>query len=240
MNLPKIITNLEIELIKVFNITHNVKHLVFSTNLDTDFNFLPGQFITLFLVSNEGKRVNRAYSIATKMTSANIELCIKILEDGEGTQIIDKLSVGDKLRAIGPSGRFVLSEDISRDITFIATGTGLAPFRPMINFLINSNFKNKINLYFTVSYKKDLFYIDEFLELAKINNNFNFHYSISRPSKDDIDLNHGRVTSLIDSLHNDFNGDFYICGLTDMIEDVQKLLCNKGVDINNIHFERYD
>ena len=79
----------------------------------------------------------RSYSIASWPDGTNVyELLIVLLEGGAGTTyLFNEVKVGSELVFRGPQGVFVLPENIEKDIFFICTGTGIAPFRSMLNFI---------------------------------------------------------------------------------------------------------
>lgn len=100
------------------------------------------------------------------------------------------LNVGDEITLTGPVGkRFILPKDpLAHDYIFIATGTGIAPFRGMILDLIKaSNQKSgqdglspRTALLMGVPYESDLLYHDTFTQWTKQHKNFSYHTAISR------------------------------------------------------------
>src|SRR3954470_9277462 len=113
------------------------------------FSFIPGQFVTLDLPIHEKKNKRwRSYSIASAPDESNIiELVIVLLEGGAGTTyLFNEVREGSELLLRGPQGVFVLPHTIDRDLLFICTGTGIAPFRSMLLNIKNYNIPHK-NLY---------------------------------------------------------------------------------------------
>ena len=96
----------------------------------SNFEFKPGQFVTLDLPIHEkpAKRW-RSYSIASCPNGGNvIELVIVLLEMGSGSHyLFENVKPGDTLTLRGPQGVFTLPEVIDRDLYFICTGTGKSP-----------------------------------------------------------------------------------------------------------------
>ncbi|MEO6133811.1 MAG: FAD-dependent oxidoreductase, partial [Ginsengibacter sp.] len=124
--------------IKIVDETYNTKRYFIQVNELESFNFKAGQFVTLDLPIHE--QVNkrwRSYSIASWPDGSNVfELLIVLLEGGAGTTyIFDNIKVGSEFSFRGPQGVFVLPENIEKDLFFICTGTGIAPFRSMLNYL---------------------------------------------------------------------------------------------------------
>ena len=97
------------------------------------------------------------------------------------------LKPGDEVAITGPNGqRFVLPLDREKhDYLFLATGTGIAPFRRMMMELLQSPggpCRSRIDLVMGTAYTSDLLYHDFFLALAAEHENFYYHTAISRES----------------------------------------------------------
>lgn len=137
------------------------------------------------------------------------------------------LNAGDEVLLTGPNGkRFLLPEDPSRhDYLFIATGTGIAPFRGMLLELLESSdgpVDRRIDLVMGTPYTTDLLYDNLFQDLAAKHPNFHYHTAISREPLPD-----GRRGLYVDALIDDHIDDFapllaspqtlvYVCGLAGM------------------------
>src|SRR3990167_8905216 len=102
--------------------------------VDQPLTFKAGQFCSIIIpgAGPGGKDLRRSYSIASPPHFNPIELCIKIVEEGPGTHFLSKLRPGDKFTALAPYGIFIYVTPPERHACFIATGTGIAPFRSMI------------------------------------------------------------------------------------------------------------
>ena len=140
--------------------------------LDTPiFDFKPGQFVTLDLPIHEQKnRRWRSYSIASPPDNTNVfELIIVLLEGGAGTTyLFNEVNEGSLLTLRGPVGKFTLPDPIETDIFLISTGTGIAPFRSMVKFVLENKIPHK-NIHFIFGCRKfaDALYQDELEELQK-------------------------------------------------------------------------
>ncbi len=213
------------------NITPSVKHI--SLSIPKDFDFYPGQFISLILSLNN-KIIKRPYSIASNPNQGYIDICIKIVEKGLVSPLIGNLKVGDEVEILGPMGDFII-KDYSKDIIFVSTGTGVGPFRSMIHSLLKDNFKNEITLITGYRYEEDVLYENEFLELEKNYPNFSYKRILSKSNKEE----NGYVQSLVEKYINK-KSHFYICGLKEMVNSVKELLEKLSMPGENIFFERYD
>ncbi len=92
------------------------------------------------------------------------------------------LQVGDEIALTGPAGkRFVLPKDPSKhDYIFIATGTGIAPFRSMISDLVDAGMQSKATLIMGAPYASDLIYHNTMTAWADQYPNFTYRTAISR------------------------------------------------------------
>src|ERR1700740_2096 len=135
------------------------------------FDFKPGQFVTLDLPIHEKPNKRwRSYSIASHPDGTNIvELVIVLLEGGLGTNyLFNHVSVGSELTLRGPQGVFTLPKVIEKDLFFICTGTGIAPFRAMSHHILNHNIAHRdIFLIFGCRQFCDCLYRRELTELAE-------------------------------------------------------------------------
>ena len=100
------------------------------------FNYFCGQYVE---VSNfDG--VRRSYSIANaKLNNLNqLEIHVRRVKGGRMSQYwFENAAVDDLLSLKGPLGTFYLRNTEKRDIFFLATGTGIAPIKAMIESLKN-------------------------------------------------------------------------------------------------------
>ncbi len=126
------------KVIKIDDHTHNTKRFCIQVPELENFDFVPGQFVTLDLPIHEKPNKRwRSYSIASWPDGTNVfELLIVLADQGVGTTyLFNEVSVGSELTFRGAQGVFTLPEQLDKDIFLICTGTGIAPFRSMINYI---------------------------------------------------------------------------------------------------------
>jgi ferredoxin-NADP reductase len=230
------------EILKIENLTEYVRQFKVVLQDEDSFDFLPGQFMTMDLPVGE-KRLHRwkSYSIANAPEGTNVlEFCIVRLEDGMGTKyLFDEAKVGTILKCKGPDGGFVLPEDLSKELVFICTGTGVAPFRSMIQYIVKNNLTFKgIHLVFGTRKEEDILYRKEFEDIAE--KHPNFHYSIALSREEKPGFYHGYVHDIYMADKHIENKMYLLCGWSKMIDQaVAKLLIDKKVNKSNIKFELY-
>ncbi|MEK6886355.1 MAG: FAD-dependent oxidoreductase [Nanoarchaeota archaeon] len=225
------------EVINVLNITPEAK--IFRFSVPKEFLFEPGQFITLLIDINETVE-RRSYSIA-EHGDGFIELCINKVKNGKVSTFLHELKNGHKLTAQGPLGLFTIKNNSEKkENVFIATGTGIAPFVSMIPSLLKK-INKKVILLSGHKYEDEILYDSFFRELQKKYKNFEYHTIVSRPRSEKFDGEKGRVQILIEKhIQPNFAGNVYLCGLSDMINDVEQILLSKGIKKENIIFEKYN
>ncbi len=220
---------------------------------DSEFEFEGGQFLSVVIpgAGPKGRDLRRAYSIASHSEKRPVELCVKLVEEGPGTNYLYRLRPGDSFKGVAPYGDFTLKTGPERNACLISTGTGIAPFRAM---MMSESFKKKapkrtLSL-FGIREESEIVYEADFQALKILG--VEAVTAISRPKMATLPsvnepLNgsvrvKGRVTDYLKSSH--FNlplgeTDFYLCGSSAMIDEVSAYLKEKGVDKSAIRQEVY-
>ncbi len=147
---------------------------------------------------------------------------------------------GDEVQVTGPAGkRFLLpvSPD-DHDFLFIATGTGIAPFRGMVKELLerpHGPCPSRIHLVMGVPYRTDLIYDELFRELAARHANFSYHTAISREPHGDSERGvycDGLIDEQIDTFGPVLESPrtlVYQCGLLGMDRGFYQVLAKHGL-----------
>ena len=195
--------------------------------------FAAGQFAIISVAPG----VEREYSIASLPNNpASLTLCVGTKPNGPGSKFFVGLNVGDPVDLALPYGVFTV-KPTKKPILFVATGSGVAPFKSMVPDLLASGFAEDVRLLFGVRSEPDLFYRNFFESLAERYINFAFTPTLSQAS-DSWEGIRGRVTAHLEEHGGEYlNHDVYICGSKPMIMDVRKLLISKGVPALSMKFE---
>lgn len=208
----------------------------------TQFDFQPGQFVTLDLPIHEKPNKRwRSYSIASAPDDSNVfELVIVLDKHGAGTPyLFTDVSVGSELSFRGPQGVFTLRQPVERDIFMICTGTGIAPFRSMVQYMHHHKTPHQqIHLIFGCRTKDTLLYYDEFRQLEKDMPGFHYHPTLSRENWES--AHHGYVHPVYEQLCAARQpAHFYLCGWKGMIDEAKQRILAMGYDKKDIHLEIY-
>lgn len=209
------------------------------------FAFKPGQFVTFDLpIADRPSQRMRSYSIASAPGNNNVfELVVTHKPNGAGSgYFFDHCSIGHQLKFRGPQGTFVLPDSFNLPIALICTGTGVAPFRSQVKYLLENNITiPEIHLVFGTRTLSDALYKEEFESLAAAHPHFHYHLTLSRP-----DHNWKGKHGYVHELYTDIckNGavdmDFFLCGWRMMVNEARTRLQDLGYPKERVHLEVYD
>lgn len=125
--------------------------LQLTVSFEEPFQFKPGQWVSFRFP--EG--VSRAYTIASAPQRPEaVQLCVRT-GGGKGGDALRSLEAGAEVSVDGPFGDFLLPENDSRDVVFLAGDVGIAPVRSIVLHLLAEKDPRKI----TVLYEPDQRYI---------------------------------------------------------------------------------
>jgi CDP-4-dehydro-6-deoxyglucose reductase, E3 len=225
-----------------------VRHLAFERSDGAPFVFEAGQWVQLIfpLTDDKGRAVRRSYSIASPpLGTPRFELAVTKVDDGPGSSFLHAASVGATLDVKGPAGTFTRPLEAAAPSLFIATGTGVAPFRAMIREALSKGRTEPLWLLFGVRSPGELLYGDELTALAKASPCFRFEPSLSRPPPDWTGRA-GYVQTHVKALWSELSAAnpgarAYICGVKKMLTASREVLrLELGVDRRQVHLEAYD
>jgi ferredoxin-NADP reductase len=229
-------------LIRSLALSELTRHLEFEVPSGLRFGFVPGQWLSLKAHKPDGEEVTRAYSIASPPDGDRFSLCLNRVQDGFMSNYLCDLEDGATIPCHGPFGNFILRPPM-RDTLFIATGTGIAPLRSMLHWLLANPTRHQNKrfwLLFGNRTEQDIYYNDEFRRLAAEHRNFNYLPTLSRGSEQWAGLR-GYVQSHVQEIvgaRADMHA--YICGLDRMVRANRELLRSLGWDRKAILYEKYD
>ncbi len=202
--------------------------------------FKAGQYLSLE-VTEAGLR--RSYSLSNNPQTTNqVELLVDLSPGGPGSKFFKQLEFGQEVNFLAPLGEFVVPNDLPATIDhlyFIATGSGVAPFKSMIeNQLRHQGDQRQLTLHWGMRHADELFWLDEWRELTETFDNFHFHPVLSQ-APEAWSLCRGRVTDCLQVHSQSPTAAYFLCGSNTMINDTKLLLKNQAVASSNIFFEKY-
>ena len=136
-------------------LSHDVMALFLKLPSGEQLKFMAGQYIEFLL--KDGKR--RAFSLANAPHVNNLlELHLRLIPGGQFTEYVFN-EMPDKaiLRIEAPFGSFFLREDTNKPIVMVAGGTGFAPIKGIIEYMLHNNIQRNVTLYWGAHSLKDLY-----------------------------------------------------------------------------------
>jgi len=231
-----------VRLARSVSLSEQTKHLEFEVLGVPRFGFVAGQWLSLKANKPDGEEITRAYSIASPPSDdSRFALCLNRVQDGFMSNFLCDMKEGQEIRSQGPFGDFILRPPL-RDTVFIATGTGIAPFRSMLHWLLADTARHQgkqIWLLFGNRTEKDIYYHPEFLSLASRHANFHYLPSLSRGGPEWQGLRGYVQEHLPGIVQGRVDMHAYICGLDKMIKVNRDLLKGMGWDRKSVLYEKY-
>ena len=188
------------------------------------FRYRAGQYIEFIL--RDGSR--RSYSMAnaphTQAAAPGIELHIRHMPGGKFTDhVFGPMQTKEILRLEGPFGSFFLREEATKPIVLLASGTGFAPIKAIIEHLRFKKTGRKALLYWGCRSKADLYLHDWALKAAHDLPELHYIPVLSEPKPDDAWS--GRTGFVHQAVMHDhpnlMNHQVYACGAPIMVESAQ-------------------
>ncbi|MEJ2042549.1 MAG: NADH:ubiquinone reductase (Na(+)-transporting) subunit F [Reinekea sp.] len=223
-------------------------------NIDKEYHSDWDKFNVWQYTSKVTAPVIRAYSMANYPEEKGIvKFNIRIASPPPGTKhppgqmssYVFSLKPGDTIDVYGPFGEF-FAKDTDSEMVFIGGGAGMAPMRSHIfDQLKRLNSKRKISFWYGARSLREAFYQEEYDQLAKENDNFQWHLALSDPLPED---NWSGYTGFIHNvLYENYLKDheapedceFYMCGPPMMNAAVIKMLEDLGVERENIMLDDF-
>lgn len=188
------------------------------------FKYRAGQHISLGI---PGDYQSREYSIYSGENDPYLEVLVKEVKDGYFTPRLSKLKTGDLVEVHGPFGKFRIDEKqmAGHKYVFIASGTGIAPFRSMVRTYPELDYQ----LIHGVRYGNE----------AYDRNEYDLKRHVLCTSGDRTGQVHGRLTMYLKDVGFEKKTQFYLCGNSNMIFDALEILKDKGFERDQIHCEVY-
>ena len=228
--------------------TQNAVSIAFEIpkELKSDFNFIPGQYITLKKQIN-GEEFRRAYSICSALNSKELHIAIKEVKNGTFSVFaMSNLKAGAILEVAKPEGKFLLetSKNNNKNYLGIAAGSGITPVMAMIKAVLTEEPNSTFALVYGNKTKVDTIFKEEIDQLQKTYANQLFvQYVFSREEQPNALFGRIDKGNLNFILKNKFKEQVfdaaYLCGPEAMIENAKTILLENDLKEKNIHFELF-
>jgi len=236
--------------VKLFNavvastrdLTYDIKEIRLALVEPDEISYLPGQYVQVRAPSPEGP-VFRAYSISSPVYEPNVvELNVRLVPGGIASTYLHSLKAEDEVILTGPYGEFRLNEDPTVEIVCVGGGVGMAPIRNIIYSIFDRWPDRTCWFFFGCRTTKDIFYLDEYKELAAKHPNFHVVYGLSDPlGPDEVwDGETGFIHLSVDKyLEAGVERQAFLCGPPPMIEAVTRVLEEKGLREEDVFYDKF-
>jgi len=211
-------------------LSHDVIEVTLRTPPTNRLAFLPGQYLDI--IGKEGLR--RSYSMANMpREDGTISLQIRKVENGQMSRYwFDEAKANDLLRLEGPLGTFCLRKTNKPLLILLATGTGIAPIRAILEQLASSQelipFR-EIHLYWGGRVEQDIYWTPDFPSLP-----LRFIPVLSRADEDSQSRRGYVQQAVLDDGLALADASVYACGSVEMIDSAHETLVSNG--LNTRHF----
>jgi len=218
-------------------------------NPEAPLSYKPGQFVTI--ISNiNGQSVRRAYSLcSTPGIDPDPAVTVKRVDGGIMSNYLNKeLSPGDILEVMEPMGNFQLhdEEKSGKKVLLVGGGSGITPLFSMIKRVLNSDPDADVRLIYANRNYESIIFRNALKELQGTHaSRFQITHVLDEPPAD-WDGQQGVMTPVvadlvIGELESDFldSAHIYLCGPGPMMQNLESVLAQRGIDENKIHRESF-
>ena len=224
------------EVASVRDLGDEVTHLRLTIPGDTPPRFRPGQYVNVIM--EDGTR--RSFSMASATSSATLDFHVRRIAGGRFTDgIVSNLQAGQQLDIEFPLGGFRYHHEDYRPIVMVATGTGLAPLKAMLESLMDDPDCPPVSLYWGARTQRDLYLHAEIPAWGERLYEFRYVPVLSRA---DTDWD-GRRGYVQDAVCTDFPDlsecSIYLCGSPDMINSAKHAFIGRGASIEHLYADGF-
>jgi propane monooxygenase reductase subunit len=230
------------EITGVSSLTHDIRRLEIA--LDQPLKFWAGQYVDITLPGAE--TITRSFSMANSPSETKaLAFIIKKYPDGRFSSRLDgQLAAGTKVRIKGPYGTCFRRENRNGAMILVGGGSGMSPLWSILHDHIGSGEGRPIYFFYGARTRNDLFYLDEFEEIAANNPEFTFIPVLSHASDDNAwegekGFVHEAVGAHLRRSDLGEEVDVYACGPSPMIEALTPVLQINGIDSDRIFFDKF-
>lgn len=218
------------------------------SNLQQDFTFIPGQYLTLE-ATIEGENVRRSYSLCSAPYEKEWKVAIKKVENGKfSTYANESLKAGDAIGVMAPDGNFKLETNSNHQHHYVAfaAGSGITPILSMIKAVLKEEPESRFSLFFGNRNFDTIIFREEIENLKnQYLNRLSVHHILSK-EKLGSPLFFGRINAEKCKQFSSRLFDpkevksFFLCGPSQMIFEIRDELVDLGVDNANVQFELFN
>jgi len=201
-------------------------------------NYRAGQYVSIESPAHH-PRVWRTYSVANSpRADGTMDFHVRALGAGWlSGALVRRIKVGELIRVASPMGSMVLDRRSTRDIVFMAGGTGLAPIRALLEELTSFNRTRWVHMFFGVRHRTDLYDLPYLQALSEA---YPWLSVVPICSHDnDWGGEVGTISDVVSRLGPWHEHDFFVSGSPSMIRASLRALCNLRVPHTRIRYDAF-
>jgi ferredoxin-NADP reductase len=211
--------------------------------LGEEVDFSPGQyfFVTLPGVGyQDDKGLRRHITVVTSPNEKGVLGFATRMRDSAFKRSLGELPLGAEVDVESPKGNFVLPENASRPLVFVAGGIGVTVFRSMLRYIQEERLPYCVTLIYSNRDRESTAFLDELRELEQALPDFRLILTMTKDPGWEGETRKVDAQFVEDYLDEDLNRyAFLVAGPPAMAEGVQKALEEAGVQDENVIAERY-
>jgi ferredoxin-NADP reductase len=211
--------------------------------LGEEVDFAPGQyfFVTLPDVGyQDDKGLRRHITVVTSPNEKGVLGFATRMRDSAFKRSLGELPVGAEVDVESPKGNFVLPENTSRPLVFVAGGIGITVFRSMLRYIREERLPYRVTLVYSNRDRESTPFLDELRELEQELPNLRLVLTMTQDPGWEGETRKIDSQFFADYLGEDLNEyTFLVAGPPAMTGGMQEALASAGVREENVIAERY-
>ena len=211
--------------------------------LGQEVEFRAGQyfFVTLPDVGyHDDRGLRRHFTVVTSPTERGVLGFTTRVRDSAYKRTLRELPAGTEVEVEHPKGSFVLPEDPSRPLVFVAGGIGITVFRSMLRYIRDERLPYRVTLIYSNRDRESTAFLAEVRELERELPDFRLILTMTQDPNWDGETRKIDAGFVRDQLGDELNAfTFLVAGPPGMVEGVQEALAQAGVKEENVIAERF-
>lgn len=219
---------------------------VFLFEKPANFTFKPGQYGGFTLINpneTDSGGITRRFSLLSTPDDTHLAIATRLQKTQKHSaykRVLCDLAVGSEIKFAGPTGTFVLHDDISTPAVLIAGGIGISPFYSMIQYATQHQTSQQIYLFYGNQSPADAAFLAELNRMQEENSKFKLIATMATPDN----TWQGETGFITDKMIKKYIPDlsapiYYICGSPVMVTTLQETLAEMGIDEDRIQVEDF-
>ena len=139
-------------------------------------SFLPGQYVNITLPGG----ITRSYSPASQPMAQDVEFHIRVVDGGQASSLVARLSMGDRIQLAGPFGDAFFRSETEKPLLALAASTGQAPIKSIVDRILGSGDQREVRVFAFAREIQHLYLDRYFAELAARHANLGYQPIVTR------------------------------------------------------------